>query len=843
MNLETGAPLKGSFSATIPNNNTGNLTENFSGVDELFVSFYLRAASFPATARIAQIANGGTTVGAIYLTTSGTLQLKNGSTTIGTSGALTASTLYRVGIHQKKGTGGNAVLEAYLASGDAAFGSPFASSAAETFTSQATKLVLGATNGNAVAATFDDIRLDSAAMPGPSGGGTPTATPTNTPAGPTSTPTQTPTSTPSSTPGGPTATPTRTATRTPTSTPSSTPGGATATATATPTSTPISAPAPYNEISTYDPLGNLTSKAGVAYSYGAQSASCADGALAKAHTVVRVGADSSCYDANGNLVSGGGRTYTWTADNRPASVTYAGGSERYTYDADGERVAKAVTVGTTTTTTVSFQGLWEQTTSGARTLYYTFHGQVVAMRTSAGVTYLHGDHLGSVSLATDSAGAVVSRQDFDPWGAVRSGGVLQTNLNYTGQRLDGTGLLYYHARYYDPGVARFVSADSVAPAYANPQDLNLYSYVHNNPVRYNDPTGHCIPGIGDCQLISSLGDLNYHEAGQFFAGVAEGAASVVEGVVMAPAAIAQAVSNPAAAVAGLQDQAATVARGATFLASDPSGAAAALNEDPRGVGRVLGTAAGTAALAVAGGEGGAAGEESEVGAGPCANSFSADTAVETDLGARPIVALQIGDHVLAYDQATGSTGSYTVTATIHHHDPTIVHLVVGGEALVTTQAHPFFTNERGWVDADNLRPGEHVWRLDGSTGIVQTHWVEARPQEMYNLTVAVAHTFFVGKQHWLVHNIACRLPNGEVGQTLSNRLKPYPGRDGRIAAGSGIRTIDQLVDQFGGRGKDWLKLKGEDYVNLPDGGRRLAEIHWYQNGGLQVWAKVKRYLD
>ncbi|MBK9713842.1 MAG: hypothetical protein IPO81_21465 [Kouleothrix sp.] len=79
------------------------------------------------------------------------------------------------------------------------------------------------------------------------------------------------------------------------------------------------------------------------------------------------------------------------------------------------------------------------------------------------MTYLHGDHLGSVSLATDSAGAVVSRQDFDPWGAVRSGGVLQTNLNYTGQRLDGTGLLYYHARYYDPALARFVSADTMVP--------------------------------------------------------------------------------------------------------------------------------------------------------------------------------------------------------------------------------------------------------------------------------------------------------------------------------------------------------------------------------------------
>ncbi|MBK9943317.1 MAG: hypothetical protein IPP13_17055 [Kouleothrix sp.] len=44
---------------------------------------------------------------------------------------------------------------------------------------------------------------------------------------------------------------------------------------------------------------------------------------------------------------------------------------------------------------------------------------------------------------------------------------------------------HYHARYYNPAIGRFVSADSMAPEYANPQDLNPYTYTHNNPVRYN----------------------------------------------------------------------------------------------------------------------------------------------------------------------------------------------------------------------------------------------------------------------------------------------------------------------------------------------------------------------
>ena len=56
-----------------------------------------------------------------------------------------------------------------------------------------------------------------------------------------------------------------------------------------------------------------------------------------------------------------------------------------------------------------FPGIWEQIVGGASTRYYTFNGQAIAVRDSAtnAVTYLHGDHLGSVSLATNSSGAVV----------------------------------------------------------------------------------------------------------------------------------------------------------------------------------------------------------------------------------------------------------------------------------------------------------------------------------------------------------------------------------------------------------------------------------------------------
>jgi RHS repeat-associated protein len=61
-------------------------------------------------------------------------------------------------------------------------------------------------------------------------------------------------------------------------------------------------------------------------------------------------------------------------------------------------------------------------------------------------------------------------------------GDVPTDKKFTGQRLDGTGLYYYGARYYDPIIGRFISADTMVQSPANPQSLNRYSYCLNNRV-------------------------------------------------------------------------------------------------------------------------------------------------------------------------------------------------------------------------------------------------------------------------------------------------------------------------------------------------------------------------
>jgi hypothetical protein len=117
-----------------------------------------------------------------------------------------------------------------------------------------------------------------------------------------------------------------------------------------------------------------------------------------------------------------------------------------------------------------------------------------------------------------------------------------------------------------------------------------------------------------------------------------------------------------------------------------------------------------------------------------------------------IGSLGVGDHVLAYDEASGTTASYPISVVHINADPETGTVVVGGETIETTPGHPFYTLEAGWLDAADLEPGMHVPSASGEPGEVSSVDFAARPAIMYNLTVEIAHTFFVGEGEWLVHN-------------------------------------------------------------------------------------------
>jgi RHS repeat-associated protein len=132
------------------------------------------------------------------------------------------------------------------------------------------------------------------------------------------------------------------------------------------------------------------------------------------------------------------------------------------------------------------------------TKYYYAGGQRIALRSNGVVSYLLDDHLGSTSLTMDAAGLISSEQRCTAWGDVRfSSGSAGTKYTYTGQysNVADFGLLFYNARWYDNSLGRFAQADSVVPG--GVQGLDRYAGMGNNPLRYNDPSGHspvCVMG-------------------------------------------------------------------------------------------------------------------------------------------------------------------------------------------------------------------------------------------------------------------------------------------------------------------------------------------------------------
>jgi RHS repeat-associated protein len=169
-------------------------------------------------------------------------------------------------------------------------------------------------------------------------------------------------------------------------------------------------------------------------------------------------------------------------------------------------------------TTIYIGNYYEWTGSASSMVkYYYIGAQRVARRYGTSIlTYFLVDHLGSTSVALNTAGTVLGRRDYKAWGEMRySTGSVNTTYLYTGQKDEPSfgltsqdGLYFYSSRWYDPTLGRFLQADSVVPGAGNPQAWDRYTYVFNNPISNNDPTGHFVnPGtaVYDSDGDSSIG--------------------------------------------------------------------------------------------------------------------------------------------------------------------------------------------------------------------------------------------------------------------------------------------------------------------------------------------------
>jgi RHS repeat-associated protein len=95
------------------------------------------------------------------------------------------------------------------------------------------------------------------------------------------------------------------------------------------------------------------------------------------------------------------------------------------------------------------------------------------------------DASGNTLALADSTGAIQTQYSYEPFGNTTVAGTSTNPFQYTGRENDGTGLLYYRLRYYNPILQRFVSEDPIGLD----GGLNVYAYVGNDPVNFADPFG------------------------------------------------------------------------------------------------------------------------------------------------------------------------------------------------------------------------------------------------------------------------------------------------------------------------------------------------------------------
>jgi len=214
---------------------------------------------------------------------------------------------------------------------------------------------------------------------------------------------------------------------------------------------------------TYTTTGNIDIWNGTSYGYS----------NIQPHAVSSIGDAVYAYDANGNMVWHGEQLYAWDGENRLTSVTESGIiTGEFVYDGDGNRLKK--TEGGEVIIYVN-QYYEKNVTANSTTSYYYLGGKLIAQSQNGTLSYIHQDHLTSTSLMTNTDGVQIDASGapteismkYMPFGETLSGNV-STDKLFTGQRLDSTGLYYYGARYYDPVLGRFISADISIPDSLNP---------------------------------------------------------------------------------------------------------------------------------------------------------------------------------------------------------------------------------------------------------------------------------------------------------------------------------------------------------------------------------------
>lgn len=241
-------------------------------------------------------------------------------------------------------------------------------------------------------------------------------------------------------------------------------------------------------------------------------------------------------DANGNLTSDGTRSFEWNARNQLVAVTVGTHRSEFVYDGLQRRVRQVEK--DNGVTTADTRVLWCETAiceeRAADGVTVTRRAFGLGEQINGQARFFTVDHLGSVREVTDTAGTLLARYAFDPWGRrTVTAGADVTTVGFTGHRYAGAAADLWLARYrgFSGSLGRWTSEDPLigmlrepsllplesapAPVFGGVTLLRAYLYVENAPVNRSDPFGLASRSTRDCSNQSPQCDSTYKPCDQY----------------------------------------------------------------------------------------------------------------------------------------------------------------------------------------------------------------------------------------------------------------------------------------------------------------------------------------
>ena len=201
--------------------------------------------------------------------------------------------------------------------------------------------------------------------------------------------------------------------------------------------------------------------------------------------------------------------------------------------------------------------------------------------------------------------------------------------------------------------------------------------------------------------------------------------------------------------------------------------------------------------------------------------FVAGTLVLTVNGLVAIENIKAGDKVISTDPETMETAPKTVLETYIREDSKLIHLVINGEEIITTETHPFYVQSRGFVEAGKLLVGDKLLDVNGNVLLVENFDVELtdKPVKVYNFQIEDFHTYHVGENGVWVHNANCKLiknDDGTYDAELSYKEDWTPEQraeaDAKCKALSDADTVKTKVERNDSPSVEYKKAFGKDSI-------------------------------